>query len=251
MGEHRAAAAEDASRASARAPRESLRARPRVIAGVLVAGAALTIGAPAALAAEIAVDQPCYSRGDEVSVTMTGMPAGELIDVTMNDDVVAEVRIDAGGVGSAKAPAPKGSPPLPVRVRAQISLDVLAETSMRLDVPFVKMLPSRAKPTSRVTYTLSGFARSGPVYAHVVRGRKRVRRVRVGTPRTRCGVLTARIAQLPLKNAPKGTYYVQFDQYKAYRAKRSGSVRRKVRVRFAPKTKKPRRGKSRAAQIAH
>ncbi len=194
--------------------------------------------AQTAAAETVEVDRECYSRGDTATATLSGMPPGETIALNLDIDVVAEVPIDAAGNGSATFTVPKGRPPLPVKVRAQISLDVLAETSLRLDVPFVKMSPSRAKPTSRVTYRLSGFARSGPIYAHVVRGRKRLRRVRLGTPKTTCGQLVKRITQLPLKRPRKGTYVVQFDQQRRYMAKRRGSVRRTVRVRFATKRRR-------------
>ena len=82
---------------------------------------------------------------------------------------------------------------------------------------------------------LSGFAGPGPIYAHVARGSKHLRTISVGRPSSPCGAFVARIAQLPLSRPAKGVYTVQFDQSKAYRAGRAGSIRRTVRVRFAPR----------------
>ena len=50
------------------------------------------------------------------------MPAGETIDVRVDDDVAAEVPINANGVGSATVTAPRGRPPRPIKLRAQDSL---------------------------------------------------------------------------------------------------------------------------------
>ena len=94
------------------------------------------------------------------------------------------------------------------------------------------MSPTSAKPTSRVRYTLTGFT-GGAIYVHVTRGGKLVRTLTMGTPRTACGVLNVRMAQLPLPSAAKGSYKLQFDTSRTYRAGRPGAVTRTVRVRFA------------------
>jgi hypothetical protein len=62
-----------------------------------------------------------------------------------------------------------------------------------------------------------------------------MRTVRLGTPPAPCGELVARIPQLPLSRPAKGSYTVQFDQQRKYKARATGSVRRSVRVRFAPR----------------
>jgi len=199
----------------------------------LLAALVVTAVAPAANAAQITTDRGCYPVGDDVRVSLTGMPVGESVDVRVDDDVAAEVSIDSGGAGSATVMAPKGRPPRPIKLRAQVSLQILAESFFRVSVPVVEMSPASAKPTTRVTYSLSGFAGSGSIYAHVARGGKLLRSVEVGTPAAPCAELRVRIPQLPLSRPPKGLYTVQFDQQRAYRARRAGSVVRSVRVRFA------------------
>lgn len=195
---------------------------------------ALAFGAPVAGAAEITTDAPCYRVGAPVLVSLSGMPPGETIDVRVDDDVAAEVPISTAGTGSATVTAPRGRPPRPIKLRAQDSLLILAESSFRVSVPVVEMSPTSAKPNTRVTYALSGFAGSGAIYAHVARAGKHLRTLSVGTPSTPCAELRARISQLPLSRPAKGLYTVQFDQQRAYRARRAGSVVRTVRVRFAP-----------------
>ena len=75
------------------------------------------------------------------------MPPGELVDVRVDDDVAApDLPIDAAGKATASVTAPDGRPPKPVPVRAQVSLQVLAETTVRLSIPKVVMSPT---PPSR------------------------------------------------------------------------------------------------------
>lgn len=215
--------------AAARRGRPGLR---RLAAGVLTA---LMLGtAPAsAQAATIQSDKPCYRVGAPVAVSLSGMPPGQSIDVRVDDDVAAEVTIDAQGAGSASVTAPRGRPPRAIKLRAQDSLSILAESTFRVSVPVVGMSPTRAKPTSVVRYSLSGFPTRSTIYVHVARGGKELRTVSAGTPPSPCGVLNVRMAQLPLALPAKGTYTVQFDQSRAYKARRAGSVVRTVRVRFS------------------
>ena len=98
------------------AQRRSLRAAP-ALALLLTAAAASPAGA-----AEISTDRACYRVGDPVAVSLSGMPAGETIDVRVDDDVAAEVPISAAGAGSATVTAPRGRPPRAIKLRAQDSL---------------------------------------------------------------------------------------------------------------------------------
>ena len=193
-------------------------------------------GAGAQSSSQITADRACYAPGDQIKVALSGMPPGELVDVRVDDDVAApDLPIDAGGKATASVTAPDGRPPKPVLVRAQVSLQILAETTVRLSIPKVVMSPTAAKPTTRVTYSITGFPGSGAIYAHVARGSKHLRTVRLGTPPAPCGELSRTVPQLPLSRPAKGLYSVQFDQQRSYKARRAGSVRRTVRVRFAPR----------------
>ena len=209
-----------------------LRTNPRVAFVVLLV---LAASAPAASAADITTDRACYRVGGPVSVSLTGMPAGETVDVRVDDDVAAEVVIDAAGSGTASVTAPRGRPPRAIKLRAQVSLQILSEAFFRVGIPVVEMSPTSAKPSTRVTYSLTGFSASGSIYAHVARGGKLLRSINLGAPATPCAELRARIPQLPLSRPAKGLYTVQFDQQRVFKARRPGSVSRSVRVRFAPR----------------
>lgn len=184
--------------------------------------ALLLLGAlPAsAAAATVTTDRACYQPGDPVAVKLAGFtPGGDPLDVRVNDDVAAEATIDAGGGASVTAKAVRGAPPQPVAVRVQDSLTILAETTFRVSVPVVEMSPTRAKPTSRVTYTATGFDTTGTVYLHVVRGGRALRTVKLGRPATACAPVVARIPQVPLGGrVAKGRYRLQFDTAASYRA---------------------------------
>lgn len=195
--------------------------------------ALLALGAlPAsATAATVTTDRACYRAGEKIGVRLAGfVPGGDPLDVRVNDDVAAEVAIDAAGGAAATVTAVRGAPPQPVTVRVQDSLAILAETTYRVAVPVVEMSPTRAKPTSRVTYIATGFDTAGPLYLHVVRGRRHVRTVRLGTPANRCAPVVARIAQIPLGGrVAKGRYRLQFDAASRYRAStRPAIVRTRV-----------------------
>jgi hypothetical protein len=187
----------------------------------------------AAAAATITTDRACYRPGATATATFSGFTAGpDPFDLRVNDDVAAEVRIDGAGAGSATFRVPRGAPPQPVTVRLQDSLAILAETTVRVSVPVVEMSPTRAKPTTRVAYLATGFDTGGPVYLHVVRGRRALRTLRLGTADRPCGEVLARIAQIPLRGpVAKGTYRLQFDASRSYRAGRPGAVVRTRVVR--------------------
>lgn len=188
--------------------------RPSVLALLLLA----VLPARAA-AATVTTDRACYAPGDRVAVRLAGFaPGGDPLDVRVNDDVAAEATVDPSGAAGVTVTAVRGAPPQPVTVRVQDSLTILAETTFRVSVPVVEMSPTRAKPTSRVTYTASGFATRGPLYLHVVRDGRALRTVRLGAPATACAPVVARIAQVPLGGrVAKGRYRLQFDTAARYR----------------------------------
>jgi hypothetical protein len=195
----------------------------------------LALGAaPAsAHAATITTDRACYRPGATASVTLSGFTAApDPFDMRVNDDVAAEVRVGADGAGTASFRVPRGAPPQPVTVRVQDSLAILAETTVRVSVPIVEMSPTRAKPSTRVTYLATGFDTSGPVYLHVVRRGRALRTVRLGTAARPCEEIAASIAQIPLRGRiAKGAYRLQFDASPTYRAGRAGAVVRTRVVR--------------------
>jgi hypothetical protein len=195
----------------------------------------LALGAApqAAAAATITTDRACYRPGATATATFSGFTAGpDPFDLRVNDDVAAEVRVDGAGAGTATFRVPRGAPPQPVTVRVQDSLAILAETTVRVSVPVVEMSPTRAKPTTRVTYLATGFDTSGPVYLHVVRGGRALRTVRLGIAERACGEVVGRIPQIPLRGRiAKGAYRLQFDASAAYRAGRPGAVVRTRVVR--------------------
>jgi hypothetical protein len=202
----------------------------RVVLLALLVLAAVPAGAGAAT---ITTDRACYRPGATASATFSGFTAGaEPFDLRVNDDVAAEVRIDGAGAAKATFRVPRGAPPQPVTLRVQDSLAILAETTVRVNVPIVEMSPTRAKPTTKVTYSASGFDTEGPVYLHVVRRGRALRTVALGTPERPCDEVLARVAHVPLRGRPaKGTYRLQFDTSAAYRAGRPGAVVRTRVVR--------------------
>ena len=76
--------------------------------------------------------------------------------------------------------------------------------------------PSTGRPDRRVTYTARGFLPGGgPVYAHFRHGGKTRRNVRIGLPRSPCGIVSRRMRLLPTETR-FGTWTIFMDQKPVY-----------------------------------
>jgi hypothetical protein len=79
--------------------------------------------------------------------------------------------------------------------------------------------PDVANPSKVVHFSFSGFKTGASVYAHYLRGRKVVATQRFGRASGICGLLKAKAHLFPLRNPASGTYKVQIDDSRRYRAK--------------------------------
>ncbi len=79
--------------------------------------------------------------------------------------------------------------------------------------------PSVANPSKVVHFSFSGFKPGKLVYAHYLRGKKVVATQKFGRAKGSCGLLKSKARLFPLQNPPSGTYKVQIDDSRSYRAK--------------------------------
>lgn len=90
--------------------------------------------------------------------------------------------------------------------------------------------PTRAKPSARVTFRLSGFAPDRIVYAHYRYNGKVRANVPFGRASNPCGLLTTTRRQIPASNPQTGVWRVQFDHNRAFSPKVSPRIAASINV---------------------
>lgn len=219
--------------------------RSRIRAAAIAAGA-LALPSPALAAPVITLDKPCYlgSGGgtEPVKVAGTGFTPGARVTVKRADTTVAFPTADAAGnlVADLNAPALFDADPNETDFTVTATEDdnpaQTAAATTKVTKFFVRISPTRAKPTSRVRITARGFTSAKNLYAHYLYKKratsapKRKRSVKIGRITGPCGTLSTRVRQIPLKTVPTGIYPVQFDPFPKYKANQIPFVRFEISV---------------------
>lgn len=188
-------------------------------------GIALAALPSVAEAAQIVVS-PCSRAvlGQEtVPVQGTGFtPNGAVTLRTAEGGVLGTAVVDPGGNFTG---AFDGSSLLPSLRSTKITTQLTATDSAGVAAPAVPFqmvrvnatLPERAKPGSRVKYTVTGFPEGKRVYLHIRRGGKTRGSFRIAAPKGDCGVATRRMKYMPLRSYSTGTYEYWFQQSPRFR----------------------------------
>lgn len=205
---------------------------------MLAALAAVFALPAAAQAAAVSTDLACYRAGQEGEITVTGFRPGATVDATVEGQPM--VNLLPGPDGLATAPfTPLASPTSGEVEEALVATDdsvapvLTAQTTYRVTATTVKMVPSAAKLSQRVTWQLTGFM-PGTAWLHVARRNAKgrsvtVRSLRLGKLAAPCGSLTVRTKQLPLARPQRGrTYELRFSTTR--RTTATALVRRVVRT---------------------
>jgi hypothetical protein len=196
--------------------------------------AAVALLAPAAAqAASLTADHRCYYANEPKkhstdTVTLTGKgftPDGE---VTLGK--LAETADDTGAfTQTVKSPVIKGaSGKLTFRAVDESNPALTASTTVRFTKLGVRLLPKNFEPRKRVLVKARGFLETKYLYAHVRRGSRYHKNVRVGRLKT-CGVLSRR-KHLFGRRLQNGIYSVQFDGSRRYKRSTRPASRFKVRI---------------------
>jgi hypothetical protein len=192
-----------------------------VQAGVTAAGAA---GTPAIAVAPKCVINPHPAEGSLMRVAGSGFTAGDSIGLTAGD---ASGMATASSTGTfdvlIKGPTLDTIGPGAQRftMTAQDETTGAGSASITFSVANLAFstTPDVAKPSKVVHFSFSGFKPGASVYAHYLRGRKVVATQRFGRATGVCGLLKAKARLFPLRNPASGTYKVQIDDSRRYRAK--------------------------------
>jgi hypothetical protein len=170
-------------------------------------------------------EKPCYrggpdDEGEPVNLLGAGFSPSSTISVSRNGEPFGQLTSDVNGAFNGLIQRLVQTSGQERRVyRATDSADPALRASVRLLVTSVEVNlgpPDGVEPGRRLRIGARGFTSGRTLYAHVVRGRS-VRNVRIGRLRGACKKLLA-YKRLFGDNARTGTYKVQFDTSRGYRA---------------------------------
>jgi hypothetical protein len=198
-------------------------ARIWVVAVIAVA----VLAAPAAAgAASLGVlpQKPCYRLGEKVLMGGQGYTPGGNVQVNANGRVVGLLGADSAG--NLAATLTIG---VPTGLKTYTAVDTSntanqGSTQLRVSRVAVSVKPKSGQPGRTLRIKARGFTTGKTLYAHIVRGHKRLNR-RIGKLKGACHTLGVRKKMFSLHTRP-GTYTVQFD------GKRHYSKKTKVKARF-------------------
>jgi hypothetical protein len=204
------------------------------------AAALLVVPATGASAASLALDSPCYVEGSTVRVTGSGFTPNYAVHLSfLNGGFAAPAGAaptDSGGAFAGSVQAPQLDPGV-----GQINYPLAASETQRdasgadqeqflagvrvTTSAFTVRTASSFSPSRRIPLEARGFIGGGTLYAHVRRGRRRIRDVRLGTLQPPCGKLLTR-TRLFRRKTRRGPYTVQFDRSRRYSRTAFPRVRR-------------------------
>jgi hypothetical protein len=200
------------------------------------ATAALAFAAPAAAsAAELTVEpqKSCYGHGEAVKLTGTGFSPNAEVAITRDGQPLGEdssAFTDASGTFSGTLRLRESSGK---RTSTYVATDTIvptltASTQLTVSAVNVTMGPANGPPHRLLTIKASGFTLGKTLWAHVRKGQFK-RNVKIGSLKRACHVLRAKQRLLP-RGAETGTYKIQFDTFRKFKARRAQFVRYELRV---------------------
>ncbi|HEV7808626.1 MAG TPA: hypothetical protein VGO80_22665 [Solirubrobacteraceae bacterium] len=210
---------------------------------LLLTLAAALVAAPAASAATLATDAPCYQETQDVVLSGTAFAPMTPVAISQDAAPFGTADTDAAGAFQRKFAAPE----LGRSVREQVftlsgtdSALNTAETTYRTTKIFADFTPDAGDPkTLQVRFSVNGFGllrNRASVYLHYVSPSGKVRRnVRLGKAVGTCGKIRAtRLRHLFPFRAERGRWVLQFDTNKTYKRATSKSkyiwVRKPVEI---------------------
>jgi hypothetical protein len=230
-----------------------------LLAAAAIAAVALAATPTAAWAATLipSPEKPCYRGGPEgdgepVNLLGAGFSPSTKIDVIRNGEPFGELMSDANGAFNGLIQMLVQETGQARRVyRAIDSADPTKRASVRLLVSAVEVNlrpPGGVEPGRRLRIGARGFTSGSTLYAHIVRGRS-VRNERIGRLRGPCRKLLA-YKRLFGAEAPVGSYRVQFDTSRGYRARTPVKIRYTVTIKQASRPEQTTPGPTGATWIA-
>jgi len=231
----------------------------RVTLGVAALLAAASAAPAAHAAPTLQIDKPCYTPGEEMTLTGGGYTAGGHVNFAFslkgdNGSNLMFSREPSFADASGAIREEFGAPDLASSddSEEQVVITASDETRLAPDAPpmppeetfaaattmlsvFDVYVPAweangRIDPRGKTRIYAYGYEPAKKLWAHYVLRGKRVKTVLVGLLTGPCGNLTKTIRQFPFRPVPAGTYSIYF-QGSRFLNKRIGTPYMKVRVR--------------------
>lgn len=202
--------------------------KPRLVAAP--AALALLALTPAANAATLTVNKPCFGANDNLVLTGTGFTPNAAVGFVVNTNGVTRTITDrlanpAGVFQYTSATPSIGT----TRRRTDTFLAVDrtngangAAAGVLLSRVRVTVSPGSGNPSRRRRIRATGFTTGRTLYAHIRRGGKTRRNVRIGRLKGACKSISVR--RRLLRGLRPGNYRVQFDVARRYKRTRRQRV---------------------------
>lgn len=182
--------------------------------------AALALATPAAAQGPVLEsDRSCYGPGQEVGLTGIGFTPGAPVAVSVDGRQLGTAEANQVGEFDVTQRAPAISAKQRRYVFSATEEDdpaVTASTSFLVSSLAVKITPrGRTNPAVMRRIVARGFTSGRVLWAHVKRGKRKARNVKIGRLRGACHTLNVKRRLFP-PNATPGVYTVQFDTKRRY-----------------------------------
>jgi hypothetical protein len=193
---------------------------------------AALVAAPGASAAGIGFARSCYASGQQMGLFGFGFTPSGRVFVGRDGAVLGSTQANPAGAFAVGIPAPARSRGSGVHNFAAVdeaNTEIRAFTQVRVTALDVTVRPRSGSPSGRRRIGARGFIGGRTLYAHVRRGRRYKRDIRIGRLRGPCATVSAR-RRLLRPDSPSGTYRVQFDVHRRYQRTRRTRVVFRVTV---------------------
>jgi len=197
-------------------------------AALAIAAVMLAVPSAASAEASLTVDPgaTCYREQSRVFLQGAGFtPNGDVVFSRSDETLGDPIQADPAGALQPQLILPglvKGQRQLTYLATDQTNTALSAQVSLLVTATDVVLEPAGGPPERMLTIRARGFFGGNTLYAHIVRiGKKahKARNMRIGRVDGACRKTTAR-KRLFTKRTAAGTYRVQFDTYRRYRASR-------------------------------
>ncbi|HEY4096404.1 MAG TPA: hypothetical protein VGM33_12870 [Baekduia sp.] len=198
---------------------------------------ALAVAPVAAQAGTVTLDRPCYVPGQPMVASGAAFTPGTALTLGGSSAFPGAVADPMGNFAiglTAPAPAKHGARPSSV-TRATLTVTDPTNPAQNASVPYqlANFDVDRGQshdPRSVRTWFFSGFPAGATVYGHFRLKGKTMTNHRFGKTKGACGLLHARAAGIPVKPLRTGTWTVQLDGSKHYKASTRPALVLKISV---------------------
>jgi hypothetical protein len=198
-----------------------------------LAAFALPAAASAAPTLEVKPHKPCYGSGETVNLLGTGFTPNSQsrIRVTKDGQFIGRLSTDPTGSLNGRLTLGQRNGKRTSNYTATDTSNPTLSASDQITVSEVdvRLRPSSGAPGRLITIGAVGFTTGPTLWAHVVRGGRVLRHIKIGRLRRACHKLKKK-RRLLRQNAALGVYTVQFDAHRKYVRQRAQSVGFRITV---------------------